>query len=360
MREKIKVLIVDDSAHFRQVLNKALSSDNEIEVIATAADPYIAASKMTQQVPDVITLDIDMPKMDGLTFLRKIMAQHPIPVIIISATAGRNTEAASKALEYGAVQVLSKDMFDSEITNESRSQICDIVKAASGAKIKKKSLVEAPVVHPKLSADVVLPFALPRHLVPTSEKIIAVGASTGGTQAIKMFLEDLPITVPGIVIVQHMPETFTRSFADRLNEICKIEVKEAEDGDLVKPGLALIAKGNHHLILRKKGTRYYTEINDGPMVNRHRPAVDVLFRSAALYAAKNAIGILLTGMGDDGAKGLLEIRQAGGKTIAQDESSSVVFGMPKEAILLNAAERVLPLYEIANHVIHLTAGLKYS
>ena len=360
MREKIKVLIVDDSASFRQVLNKALSSDNGIEVIATAADPYIAASKMTQQVPDVITLDIEMPKMDGLTFLRKIMSQHPIPVIIISATAGRNTDTASKAIEYGAVQVLSKEMFESEMTEETNLLICDIVKAAATSKIKRRLLAEAAVVHPKLSADMVLPYTMPKHLIPTSEKIIVVGASTGGTQAIKMFLENLPVTVPGIVIVQHMPETFTRSFAERLNDLCQIEVKEAEDGDWVQPGRALIARGNHHIILRKRGARFYTEVTDGAMVNRHRPSVDVLFRSAAMYAGKSAIGILLTGMGDDGARGLLEIRQAGGKTIAQDEHSCVVFGMPKEAILLNAAEKVLPLYEISNHIINLSAALKYS
>lgn len=357
MKEKIKVLIVDASAIFRKTLCKALSADPAIEVIATAADPYIAASKIAVQVPDVITLDIEMPRMDGITFLRKIMAQHPIPVVIISDNAGINLEVTAKAFEYGAAEVLSKDMLNiSTMREEAKIRICEIIKSAAYARANKRSVTKIPSVLPKLSADAVLKFIKPKSLIPTHEKVIAVGASTGGTEAIRIFLKALPIDIPGIVIVQHMPENFTRLFADRLNDLCKITVREAEHGDIVKPGNALIAPGNHHILLKRRGTQYYVELNEGPLVNRHRPAVDVLFRSAAMYAGSNSIGILLTGMGDDGAKGLLEIKEAGGKTIAQDESSSVVFGMPKEAIMLNAADKVVPLREISKYVVQLISA----
>ncbi len=359
MKEKIKVLIVDDSATFRQALSKILSADPAIEVIASAADPFIAANKMAIQIPDVITLDIEMPRMDGITFLKKIMSQHPIPVVIIADNARSNLEITSKAFECGAVEVLSKAMFEtSGITEDTRSKICELIKSAAQAKIHKRSITETSAVRPKLSADAVLPLIKSKNLIPTNEKVIAVGASTGGTEAIRVFLEGLPVDIPGIVIVQHMPENFTRSFAERLNDLCKIEVKEAENGDLVKPGRALIAPGNYHMLLKRRGTQYYVELNDGPLVNRHRPAVDVLFRSTAMYAGSNSIGILLTGMGDDGARGLLEIKEAGGRTIAQDESSSVVFGMPKEAIILNAADKILPLKEISRYVVQLFATRK--
>lgn len=352
MNKKIKVLIVDGSAVFRQTLFRILTADPSIEVMDTASDPFIAANKMTAQIPDVITLDIEMPRMNGITFLKKIMAQYPIPVVIISGVAKNNTEFRLKAMENGAVEVMAKSVFEvTEILEEHKIKIRDIIKRVAHIKLKKKLVAEAPVSRPKFSADAVLNQIKPKNLLYTADKVIAVGASTGGTVAISTFLEALPAEVPGIVIVQHMPENFTRSFAERLNEICKISVKEAEDGDIVKPGRALIAPGNHHLILKKRGTQYYVEVKDGPLVNRHRPAVDVLFRSVALYAGKNSIGILLTGMGDDGAKGLLEMKEAGAKTIAQDQKSCVVFGMPKEAILLNAADKILPIKDIANYVM---------
>ncbi|MEP7231133.1 MAG: chemotaxis response regulator protein-glutamate methylesterase [Ginsengibacter sp.] len=352
MSEKIKVLIVDNSAIFRQALTMVLIADPGIEVIATASDPFIAARKMTSQVPDVITLDIEMPRMDGLTFLKKIMSQHPIPVIIISNLIENNSELALKAMGCGALEVMTKKVFETNnIDEENRIKICAIIKKVARAKLRKKSISLPSIIPPKFSADAILNYTKPKNLVPTSDTIIAIGASTGGIKAISVFLEALPANAPGILIVQHMPENFTKSFAERLNGICKISVKEAENGDIVKRGRALIAPGNYHLLLKKRGTQYYVEVKDGPLVNRHRPSVDVLFRSASIYAGKNSIGILLTGMGDDGAKGLLEMKQAGAQTIAQDEKSSVVFGMPKEAILLNAANKIIPIDDIAAYVM---------
>lgn len=350
-----KVMIIDSSAVFRQTLSKVLSADPGIKVIATASDPYIAAGKMSVQVPDVITLDVEMPRMNGITFLRKIMAQYPMPVVIISDLAENNKQLTVKALEYGAVEVMAKNMFNTdEISAIDRAKICTVIKEAARVTPVKKTQSVRPVA-PKLSSDVVLHHVRPKNLIHTNDKVIAVGASTGGIKAISVFLEALPVDVPGILIVQHLPKKFTKSFAERLNEVCSIAVKEAEDGDIVKPGRALVAPGNRHMLLIKRGRQYYVEVRDGPLVNRHRPSVDVLFRSAALYAGKNGIGILLTGMGDDGSRGLLEMREAGAKTIAQDERSSVVFGMPREAILLNAADEVLPLNDIARHVLaHLT------
>ncbi|MEP6583524.1 MAG: chemotaxis response regulator protein-glutamate methylesterase [Ginsengibacter sp.] len=353
MSEKIKVLIVDNSAIFRQALTKILSADPAIEVVATASDPYIAANKMATQAPDVITIDIEMPRMNGLTFLKKIMSQHPIPVIVISRETENNMELTLKALNYGASEVMSKSLFETnDIEEGNKIKIREIIRKVARAKLRKKFVhATAAVVPAKFSADAVLNQVRPKNLVHTSDIVIAVGASTGGIKAISCFLEALPANAPGIVIVQHMPENFTKSFAERLNGICKIEVKEAVNGDIVKQGRALIAPGNEHLLLRKRGPQYYVEVKDGPLVNRHRPSVDVLFRSASIYAGKNGIGILLTGMGDDGAKGLLEMKQSGAKTIAQDEKSSVVFGMPKEAILLNAADKIMPLQEIAGYVM---------
>lgn len=349
------MMIIDSSAVFRQTLSKVLSADPGIKVIATASDPYIAAGKMSVQVPDVITLDVEMPRMNGITFLRKIMAQYPMPVVIISDLAENNKQLTVKALEYGAVEVMAKNMFNTdEISAIDRAKICTVIKEAARVTPVKKTQSVRPVA-PKLSSDVVLHHVRPKNLIHTNDKVIAVGASTGGIKAISVFLEALPVDVPGILIVQHLPKKFTKSFAERLNEVCSIAVKEAEDGDIVKPGRALVAPGNRHMLLIKRGRQYYVEVRDGPLVNRHRPSVDVLFRSAALYAGKNGIGILLTGMGDDGSRGLLEMREAGAKTIAQDERSSVVFGMPREAILLNAADEVLPLNDIARHVLaHLT------
>jgi two-component system chemotaxis response regulator CheB len=354
MKNKIKVLIVDDSAVVRQTLASILETDPAIEVLATAADPYIAASKISQEVPDVITLDVEMPRMDGITFLKKIMSQHPIPVVIVSSLTAAGTETALKALEYGAVEIVTKPQFSStkQFLEESRQALCDIVKAASMAKLKRKPVSSSSaIIQPKLSADAVIQQTQSRSMIQTTEKVVAVGASTGGTEALKLFLESLPLDAHGIVIVQHMPEMFTKSFANRLNDLCRITVKEAENGDTVIRGRALIAPGNKHMLLKRSGARYYVEVVDGPLVNRHRPAVDVLFRSTARYAGKNAIGIIMTGMGDDGAKGLLEMKEAGAYTIAQDEKSCVVFGMPKEAIKLNAANKVLPLDQIASHML---------
>ena len=354
MGNKIKVLIVDDSAMVRQTLNQIIDSDPHLEVIGTAVDPYFAAKIIAEEVPDVITLDVEMPRMDGLTFLKKIMTQHPIPVVIISSLTARGTETGMKALEYGAVEIITKPQMNTKLfIEESKIRICDAVKAAAQARLKRKSIAtETPVVVPKLSADAVLPPVTPNQsMIKTTEIVIAVGASTGGTEALTKFLQAMPLDSPGIVIVQHMPEKFTTSFANRLNEICNITVKEAEDGDGVIRGRALIAPGNYHMLLKRSGARYYVEVKEGPFVNRHRPSVDVLFRSTARFAGGNAIGVIMTGMGDDGAKGLLEMKQAGAKTVAQDEKTCVVFGMPKEAIKLGAADKVLPLESIAPYVI---------
>jgi two-component system chemotaxis response regulator CheB len=355
---KIKVLIVDDSAVVRQSLAEILGTDPEIEVMGVAADPYYAASKIAHDVPDVITLDIEMPRMDGLTFLRKIMTQHPIPVVIISSLTEKGTETGIRALEYGAVEIITKPKLGTkEFIEESRIRICDAVKAAASAKLLRKKATITPrvmEVKPKLSADAIMPkSSASDSMIKTTEKVIVVGASTGGTEALRIFLEELPADCPGIVIVQHMPEQFTRSFADRLDQLCKISVKEAANNDSVIRGRALIAPGNHHLILKRSGARYYVEINDGPLVNRHRPSVDVLFRSTAKFAGKNAVGVIMTGMGDDGARGLLELKEAGAQTIAQDEKSCIVFGMPKEAIKLNAADYIIPLEGIAQKVLKL-------
>ena len=353
MNDKIKVLIVDDSAIVRQSLASILESDKSIEVLGTAADPYIAAKKIQLEVPDVITLDIEMPKMDGLTFLKKIMSQHPIPVVVISSLTEKGTETGLKALEYGAVEIFSKPRYSSkEFFEEQKIKLIDIIKAAAISRIKRKAFIEEIKVEPKYTADAIIPFVQGKSMIKTTEIVISVGASTGGTEALTLFLQDLPLDTPGIVIVQHMPENFTKSFANRLNEICKITIKEAQDNDSVIRGRALIAPGNHHMLLKRSGARYYVEIKDGPLVNRHRPSVDVLFRSTARYAGKNSVGIIMTGMGDDGAKGLLEMKETGAYTIAQDEKSCVVFGMPKEAIKLNAVDSILPLDKIAMHVIN--------
>ncbi len=353
MPNKIKVLVVDDSALVRQTLTEIISSDPELEVIGTAADPYFAARKMADETPDVITLDIEMPRMDGLTFLKKLMSQHPIPVVIISSITSRATEMGMRALEYGAVELITKPQVNTKsFLEESKIVICDAIKAAARTRIARRKFVNPPIVEPKYSADVVIPKpALATAPLTTTEKIISVGASTGGTEAIAQFLQAMPVDCPGIVIVQHMPEKFTTSFANRLNDICKITVKEAQNGDVVLPGQALIAPGNYHMLLKRSGARYYVEVQQGPLVNRHRPSVDVLFRSTARFAAQNAIGVIMTGMGDDGAKGLLEMREAGAYTIAQDEKSCVVYGMPREAVKLNAAVVSLPLSEIVGHII---------
>ncbi len=360
--KKIRVLVVDDSAVVRQTLSSILNSDPKIEVISTASDPIFAAKKISKEVPDVITLDVEMPRMDGLTFLKKIMSQHPIPVVIISSITEKGTETGMKALEYGAVEIITKPQMNTkEFIEESKIRICDAVKAAAHAKIKRKPIkkTEPMRVEPKYSADAIIGPLKNHSMIKTTEVVVAVGASTGGTDALRIFLESLPVDVPGIIIVQHMPEHFTRSFAERLDSICNITVKEAQNGDAVTRGKALIAPGNHHMLLKRSGARYYVEIVNGPFVNRHRPSVDVLFRSTAKYAGRNAIGVIMTGMGDDGAKGLLEMKEAGAYTIAQDEKSCVVFGMPKEAIALGAADKIEPLENISHQVIkHLHRNLK--
>lgn len=353
MSKKIRVLIVDDSAVVRRTLEKVLASDHDIEVMGAASDPYIAAEKIRREVPDVITLDVEMPRMDGITFLHKIMSQHPIPVVICSSLTDAGSETALKSLEYGAVEIILKPRIGTkQFLEESKVRICDAVKAAAQAKLNRLMQAER-AIPPKLTADAILAKAHFHSdaMLRTTDRVVAVGASTGGTEALSDFLQAMPLDSPGIVIVQHMPENFTKAFAARLDGICSISVKEAESNDTVIRGRALIAPGNHHLLLKRSGARYYVEIKDGPLVSRHRPSVDVLFRSAARYAGKNAVGVIMTGMGDDGAKGMLEMKQAGALTIAQDEDSCVVFGMPKKAIELNGVDRVLPLSAIPEAVI---------
>lgn len=352
MEKKIRVLIVDDSAVVRQTLQELLSGDPDIIVIGTAADPFLAAEKIENEIPDVMTLDIEMPKMDGLTFLQRIMSQCPIPVVICSSLAVEGSESALRALDYGAVEIITKPrMGTKNFLEESRIAICDAVKAAYLSNVKKK-LSLPTLIQPKLSADAVLTKPNSSAMIETTEKVVVVGASTGGTEALKTFLESLPLDSPAIVIVQHMPENFTSAFAKRLDGICRITVKEAADGDTLIRGRALIAPGNHHLLLKRSGARYYVEIKEGPLVSRHRPSVDVLFRSAARYAGKNAVAVIMTGMGDDGAKGMFELKEAGAYTIAQDEKSCVVFGMPHEAIKLGGVDKILPLDNIAGSVLN--------
>jgi two-component system chemotaxis response regulator CheB len=353
VNKKIKVLIVDDSAVVRMALDDILSSDPGIEVIATASDPFVAAKRIQEEVPDVITLDVEMPRMDGITFLQKLMSQHPIPVVIVSSLAQTGSETVLKALEYGAVEIIQKpQMGTKKFIEESRMLICDTVKAASQSRLK--SIAKPIKVRPKLTADAVIAKPRSKAMIQTTEKVVVVGASTGGTEALRFLLESMPLDSPGIVVVQHMPENFTAAFAKRLNGLCSISVKEAEDNDTVIRGRALIAPGNRHLLLRRSGARYYVEVKDGPLVCRHRPSVDVLFRSAASYAGKNAVGLIMTGMGDDGSRGMLEMREKGAFTIAQDEASSVVFGMPKKAIELDAVDEVVSLDRIPDFVLRNT------
>ncbi len=359
--KKTRVLIIDDSAVVRQTLETIINADSRLEVMATASDPYFAANKIRKAIPDVITLDVEMPRMDGITFLKTLMSQRPVPVVIISSLTSKGTQTAMQALEFGAVEVLNKPQLGNtkKFLEETSIKICDTIKAASMAHVSRISPAKAkavagasntPVAR-KYSADAVIKNSPRRSMIKTTDKVIAVGASTGGTEALRVFLEGLPHDAPGVVVVQHMPEHFTKSFADRLNALCKVTVKEAENNDTVLPGRVLIAPGNKHMLLKRSGARYYVEVKDGPLVNRHRPSVDVLFRSTAQYAGNNSIGIIMTGMGADGAKGLLEMKNAGARTIAQDEKSCVVFGMPKEAIKLEAADKIMPLDKIAAQVM---------
>jgi two-component system chemotaxis response regulator CheB len=351
MKDKIKVLIVDDSPVVRQAMSAVLAADPDLEVIGAAVDPFQAVEFMRHTTPDVITLDIEMPRMDGLTFLQRIMAQHPIPVIICSSHTTDGADATIRAFEYGAVDIITKPKVGTEgFLAESKILICDAVKAAAG--IRPDQLANRTGPRRKLSADSVLAKGRPNAVFTATERVIVIGASTGGTEALSVFLESLPADTPGIVIVQHMPENFTGPFAQNLDSFCRIRVKEAVDNDPVLPGQALIAPGGKHTLLKRAGGRYFVEVRDGPLVSRHRPSVDVLFRSAARYAAQNAVAAILTGMGDDGAQGMKEMHDAGARTFAQDEQSCVVFGMPKEAIRLGGVDQTLPLIKLPGAVLH--------
>jgi two-component system, chemotaxis family, protein-glutamate methylesterase/glutaminase len=339
---KIKVLIVDDSAVVRTIFSKELSQDPEIEIIGSAPDPYVARDMIVNLHPDVVTLDIEMPRMDGVTFLRKLMQHYPLPVIVVSSLTKKGSDLAMEALNEGAVDVMCKPGPSYSVGDMSLSLI-DKIKTAARVNIRNMQIARSAMPHMPLKLS----------LTKTTNKVYAIGASTGGTQALEYILTSMPAHAPGIVIVQHMPEKFTKNFADRLNDLSKIDVLEAQDGDRVIPGRALIAPGNQHMVLRRSGANYYVEVKNGPLVKRQRPSVEVLFNSVAKYAGSNAVGIILTGMGSDGAEGLLKMKQAGAATIAQDEKSCVVFGMPKEAILLGAVDSVVDLKLIPETILAL-------
>ncbi|HET9642881.1 MAG TPA: chemotaxis response regulator protein-glutamate methylesterase [Burkholderiaceae bacterium] len=354
MKRPIQVLIVDDSAVVRQVLAQLLDAEPDIEVLHAVADPLLAMQRMKLQRPDVIVLDVEMPRMDGITFLRMLMDQQPLPVIICSTLTEANAKTTTEALAAGAFAIVTKPRLGlRQFLQDGAEDLVDTVRAAARANVSRltRGAKPLPVVE-KLSADAVLPAASAKAMVETTDRVVAIGTSTGGTQALEAVLTQLPATAPGIVVVQHMPERFTAAFAERLDSLCRVEVKEAQTGDRVLPGRALIAPGGRHMLLRRNGAQYQVEVMDGPLVNRHRPSVDVLFRSVARCAGANAVGVIMTGMGDDGAAGLFEMRQAGARTVAQDEASCVVFGMPKEAIRRGGAERVLPLSQIASAVLN--------
>jgi two-component system chemotaxis response regulator CheB len=348
MAEKIKVMIVDDSALVRQVVAQALAADAGIEVIATASDPIFALDKMKSRWPDVLIVDIEMPRMDGITFLKKVMAERPTPVVICSSLAEQGAQATFEALAAGAVAIITKPKLGlKSFLEDSSNDIVQAVRSAARANMgaMRKATAAAPL-RPKNTADVMLPPGTNRALERTTDQVIAIGTSTGGTQALEAVLTKLPATCLGIVIVQHMPEKFTAMFAERLDSLCQIQVLEAKNGDRVIPGRALIAPGGKHMMLKRNGAQYVVDVADGPLVNRHKPSVDVLFRSVAKFAGANALGIIMTGMGDDGARGMKEMHDAGAKTIAQDEASCVVFGMPKEAIKLGCVDQTLALDKI--------------
>ncbi len=355
--KKIRVLVIDDSASVRQAMTAILSADPQIEVMAAAADPFAAARHMQAEVPDVITLDVEMPRMDGITFLRRLMAQRPVPVVMCSSLVEEGSETLLQALEAGAVDVILKPRVGvADHLAEAHLMIRETVKGAARARLGARRSATVRPPQQKLSADAVLPPPTGRAMSKTTEMVVCIGASTGGTEALREVLEALPANSPGIVIVQHMPESFTRAFARRLDGLCQIDVKEAEDGDTVMRGRALIAPGGlRHTMLERQGARYVVSVKEGPLVSRHRPSVDVLFRSAARNAGSNAVGIIMTGMGDDGARGLLEMKTAGARTFAQDEETSIVFGMPKEAIARGAADKVVPLGRIARELLTATA-----
>jgi two-component system chemotaxis response regulator CheB len=345
----VQVLIVDDSALVRQVLAESLSHDPGVRVIGAVADPLFALERMKKQWPDVIVTDVEMPRMDGVSFVRKVMSERPTPIVVCSSLTEKGAETTMQVLALGAVQVVTKPKLGVKaFLTDSADSLVATIKAAARAKVQRLRPPSIPAQPPaKLSADAVLSPAESAAMVRTTERIVAIGTSTGGTQALEVVLRGLPRVSPGIVVVQHMPEKFTAAFAARLNGLSALEVREARDNDRVLPGLVLIAPGGRHMLLRRNGARYHVEVRDGPAVNRHRPSVDVLFRSAAQAAGSNAQGIIMTGMGDDGARGLREMHEAGAHTIAQDEESCVVYGMPKEAVKLGAVDEVLPLRRIA-------------
>lgn len=356
--EKIKVLVVDDSALIRSLMKEIINSQPDMEMVGSAPDPLVAREMIKQLNPDVLTLDVEMPRMDGLNFLEKLMRLRPMPVVMVSSLTESGSDITFRALELGAVDFLTKPKMDiSNGMQQYTDEIADKIRAAAKARIRKAaaaSTAPSPVA-PRLSADAVLPSL--SNTITSTEKLIILGASTGGTEAIKEFLTRLPPDCPGILIAQHMPEAFTLSFANRLDSLCRISVKEAQNGDRVLPGHAYIAPGHSHLLLKRSGANYICELNQGPPVNRHRPSVDVLFRSAANCAGANAIGVILTGMGKDGAAGMLEMKQAGAYNFAQDEATCVVFGMPKEAINMGGVDEVAPLPEMASRVMKHLASL---
>ena len=353
----IKVMIVDDSAVVRQVVAGLLGAVPGLQVIAAVADPILAIERMRQQWPDVIVLDVEMPRMDGITFLRKIMQERPTPVVICSTLTDKGAKTTLEALAAGAVAIVTKPKLGlKQFLTEASEDLVATVKAAARANVRRLATraqaPPPPLTAPgKNTADVILAPASQRAMTQTTERVVALGTSTGGTQALEEVLTALPRVSPGIVIVQHMPEKFTAAFAARLDSLCQIRVKEAEHNDRVVQGCALIAPGGRHLLLKRSGAQYFVEVVDGPLVNRHRPSVDVMFRSVAKSAGGNALGVIMTGMGDDGAAGLLEMRNAGARTLAQDEESCVVFGMPKEAIKRGGVERTVPLGAVAQEIL---------
>lgn len=352
----INVLIVDDSAVVRQVLTANLSQDPGIKVMAAVADPVFAMARMQTQWPDVIVLDVEMPRMDGITFLKKLMAERPTPVVICSTLTEKGAETTMQALAAGAVSIVTKPKIGlKQFLQDDSENLVAAVKSAARANLRRLSSSTAARVPVKLTADAILPAAL-NAMDRTTDRVVAIGTSTGGTQALEIILTALPRVCSGIVIVQHMPEKFTGAFANRLNSLCQIEVREAVNGDRVLPGRALIAQGGRHMLLKRSGAQYHVEIVDGPPVSRHRPSVDVLFRSVAQCAGKNALGIIMTGMGDDGAKGLKEMHDMGARTVGQDEDSCVVYGMPKEAVKLGAVNKELPLDRIAYEIVAYGSG----
>jgi two-component system chemotaxis response regulator CheB len=353
---KIKVLVVDDSAVVREVVKQVLETDPGIQVIATAMDPLFAMEKMKTQWPDVIVLDIEMPRMDGITFLHKIMAERPTPVVICSTLTEKGAQVTMLALAAGATSIITKPKVGIKrfLQEDASNDLVEAVKAAARANVRKlmdTTLRPVAAVSPKLNADAILPPPSAVGLDQTSEQIVAIGTSTGGTQALEVVLTALPRVCAGIVVVQHMPEMFTEAFAQRLNSLCEIEVLEAKNNDRVIPGRALIAPGGKHMMVKRSGAQYHVEVVEGPLVNRHRPSVDVLFRSVAKFAGKNALGIIMTGMGDDGARGLKEMRDAGAYTLGENEETCVVYGMPKEAMKLGAVCEEISLHQIAGRII---------